>query len=666
MASHTSVSDIVSHLQKVAEDPSKIPLDVKLLQRFRDEITLKGIDNQSRTRLLSQLSTLIPKLDPRLGQDPTLLAQIVEELIQPSSFTFSDAQSIEPRVDYVAGLQPGATPINRVVLKLLEKASYSAGDAGIVAGHPDLVRALITLWLCAEDATIAQKCLYVLVKLLNARFATPEEGRPPPMEAYRPGPSYASSLDQGLMWRRLVNDKDVYGLIFAICSPKGKDPFHMTERQKTTAQGRLLDFLLIYADHPMVCHSQIAQLESEYNTVNGLLEFGALHMVDAENDMLMHMTLIFFYTKYVQAEFPDEDSIVWPSYSDIGDRSYLDSRLSFLESHGVHQHNVQHYLSPSLRDPSDSFLHAAYSKYFAAYLRSHQRHFLGDKAVIQQTLSHLSSSLGAVSSHQWGNNRAPADDLHIISSLPTLALVPVAGSSAIILEIPHKPFNSHAINTLSTIFHGPLQPPYPPDRAIYDNDYAAARVLYYLYYHEHQNLWRNVVQAATSGVVLEEIALAAIRFIRSLASAEWRPLSSTRDASTNSSGSLLPTEDELICKCPTALATSSNGRRYMPATGLQVLFASPVIEIVLPYLCSPPTAKSNPTHTGYNIAVAKHDLLLYLDSLLQKLVGDSTGPAAGQNLEMARVAHEAIRRVIRMGPFGSGVQPGGEIATLEM
>ena len=68
---------------------------------------------------------------------------------------------------------------------------------GIVAGKPDVVGALVRLWLCTTDTAVASKAHDVLLGLLMADDI---------------GVEGQGFVESGLLWRRVFRDKDIYGM----------------------------------------------------------------------------------------------------------------------------------------------------------------------------------------------------------------------------------------------------------------------------------------------------------------------------------------------------------------------------------------------------------------------------------------------------------------------
>ncbi|KAL8810035.1 MAG: hypothetical protein Q9200_002910 [Gallowayella weberi] len=378
------LSDIQSHLVEVTLDPAGKALNAGLLEKFDGQVTGVQPAMPIFTQRSSQLSEVVlltlAQLLPNLQQDPSPATALIETLIRPASYTFTRVLDIQPPVDFVAGLKALFPSINHVTLSLLEKAGFKSSDAGIVAGKPEVVAALIELWLSTPTTAVALKAHQVLLALLTVG----EEGR---KLNTVPSTDHPEFYGQSLMWRRVFRDKDVYGSIYRICSlsTAGRDG-QLSKRDKTVAQGRLLD-LLVKIDCDSIRHQQLAEVESHYGVKNGgLMEFAALNMVDHENDVLMHMTLVDFLAEILK---PDHSIIQTFSMS-----NHTSSSLAFLIQTGLHARTLSYYLDASEHSSLDlTYLYSRSANYLANYCSSHPHHFLSDRSVSNRTIDRLYDSL---------------------------------------------------------------------------------------------------------------------------------------------------------------------------------------------------------------------------------------------------------------------------------
>ena len=541
--------------------------------------------------------------------------------------------SIDPPVDFVAGLAAPSPPVNTTTLNLLQKAQQRIGDVGIVAGKADVVGALIRLWLCSQDTAVARLAHEVISGLLQAEVISHED---------------IVTTEGKWMWRRVFRDRDIYGSIFSICSliTAGQDG-QQSKREKTVAQARLLDMIL-RIDGDAVRQSQIPEIENQYGVKEGgLLHFAAIHMVDYQNDVLMHVNLLDFYAMYLSGK-----QKMLPQRSEqITNPSTQPSTfpLDFLRQYGIHQRALAYYLNPEAQDPVDiSFLYGRSANYLSTWASIYPNDFL-EPRVVEATLGRLLNVLRNVSPGQWAQGRAPKDDLHVLASLPRVVLIPRRQSPSPLFLIPSKPADQEAFLTLAYVFNG------SQDLASEDSntENAVARALYYLYVEQHPDFWRQVVTAAET-VALKEVALAALSLMTAVITAHWALLPST--TSSSDTPFALPTEDALANKCHAP---------SLPATGIEAIMTEPAIGIVIPYLIKPAQTFSNLVGGGrgdvesaaYKVAVAKHETLIMLHEKLKDWVGNH--PEAQQMLA-------TVARRVAQGPMGGTSEVGGRVGTMEL
>lgn len=277
------------HLHELQNDTAQ-PIDVKLSEQFElylstSEAQRQGIEKWQT--IFYQIAQILPSLE----QDPTPLNKVALKLAGPLTF-----EQIK-HVDFNPGLHPAALPFHDLTLSLLEKAAENSNDAEVLASYTDVMYSIVRLWLNVEDTGLATKASNLLVRLLQSSRNSPDTLDMDGTSSYGHGP----------VWKRLFGDKDVYRLFFSSCSLR-KDPRaeqQLSKKQKTIAQARLLDWLprvgaldwdSITRSHP----SSFVDLEWT-GSKNGLLDFAAIHMVDYEDDILMHISLINFFADLIKS-----------------------------------------------------------------------------------------------------------------------------------------------------------------------------------------------------------------------------------------------------------------------------------------------------------------------------------------------------------------------------
>ncbi|KAL8884018.1 MAG: hypothetical protein Q9215_007842 [Flavoplaca cf. flavocitrina] len=637
------IADIRSHISEVASDPAGKALDPRLLEKFDGQVT-ESIPEADRDVLIHQLAGLLPTLQ----QDPTPATSLIEILVRPASYTFARVLDIDPPVDFTAGLKALFPSINLVTLSLLEKAKFKSSDAGIVAGKPEVVAALIELWLSTSNTAVSSKAHTVLLGLLIAG----ERDQ---------GATTTSSQDrydlpaQSLMWRRVFRDKDIYESIFRICSlTNAGHNGELSKRDKSVAQARLLD-LLVKIDCESIRRPQMPEVESRYGVKDGgLMEFAALKMVGYEDDVLMHMTLIDFFADLLKPGHSVIETGDFASYQ-LSSRSYEKQQLR-----AIHARTSSYYLEPKRHSSVDStYLYGRSANYLATYCSHHPAHFLSSQSVVDSSITRLLEVLNKMTPGQWAQGSTPKHDLHVLASLPRQALLPTPTSASPLFLLSAKPPNEDALQTLATVFQGPKNEHSPIDHTPSDTESqqaSAARALYWLYLDQYPTLWQHVTKAAET-VALKDTALAAIALINAIVTASWAPLPSNTNPESNQEPYALPTETQLSSKCHTS--------QPLPPTGLLAILTPPALETVLPYLLRPAQTFSNLVGGGkgdvesaaYRVAAAKYDVLVSLKSRLQEYVAET-----GELQEVVGV----VNKRLALGPMGGNSEVGGRIGTLEL
>ncbi|KAI5917686.1 hypothetical protein F4810DRAFT_716223 [Camillea tinctor] len=286
----TGVDELDKHLDELIVDPTLKPT-VKLF----DDVELQLTD--------ANIPPLIPRLLPKITdilkqyqQDPAILCSLAIKLLGPLNFT--PILSLASEEALIEAMRSPAPSANILAMTVLEKASRSPSDAAILAMMNHLVTSFLTRWLSAPQVEVGEKGSRVLGDLLDTDCDT----RPPDglsvngMEiAVRRPPG------QGLMWRRILHDRDIYGLLLSLCSrgPHQNAEGGLSTQQLSLAQGRLLRVLprLAALNFAAVTRTDFPELNQRYANFDGnggLLHFAALHMIDRE-DTLMHLSLVDFF-----------------------------------------------------------------------------------------------------------------------------------------------------------------------------------------------------------------------------------------------------------------------------------------------------------------------------------------------------------------------------------
>ncbi|KAL7629829.1 hypothetical protein AAE478_001352 [Parahypoxylon ruwenzoriense] len=286
----TGVDELEKHLDDLLADPTLSPT-----HKLFDHVELQLTD--------ANIPPLIPRLLPKITeilkqyqQDPAILCSLAIKLLSPLNFT--QILSLASEEALIQALRSPAPSANILAMTILEKAAKSPSETAILAMMNNVMTSFLTQWLSAPQVEVGEKGSRVLGDLLDVDCDT----RPPDgLSVNGMEIAVRGSPGQGLMWRRIFQDRDIYGLVLSLGS---RGPHHNTmgglsAQQLALAQGRLLRVLprLAALNFAVVTRSDFADLNQRYAGFNyngGLLHFAALHMIDKE-DMLMHLSLIDFF-----------------------------------------------------------------------------------------------------------------------------------------------------------------------------------------------------------------------------------------------------------------------------------------------------------------------------------------------------------------------------------
>lgn len=644
------------HLADVAANPAKA-LDDRLLETLNGQVlgahlqslpaasseilrlhAVGDIGDSDRTTIINEISELLPTLQ----QDPSPITALIETLISSEKFDFDRVLAIEPAIDFAAGLASSSPPINSITLILLSKAKHGRGYSEIVAGRPEMVAALIRLWLATPETAVADKAQEVLLGLLQAHHVYLAEENDEQRQMFY----------EGLMWRRFVRDRDIYGSIFALCSlsTAGKEG-QPNKRQKTVAQARLLD-LILQIDCDDLRTSQFPDIEEQYGVRNGgLLDFAALHMVDYKDDVLMHMTLIDFYTKYLCSTFHSKSIVDFPLISS--------KALDFLVEKGLHSRSMSYYLQSDNYSHDSTWLYDSSADYLSTYCFNYPTHLLDSSPPLVDTIhTRLRNILDDVSSSQWAQNLAPTHDLRVLVSLPRIALLQNMDRSSPLFFVRPQPANAVAFGTLAAIFHGDTVSHRSNLQNVDENisqEAGAARALYFRYLDNFPQLWTRVIRAAET-IALKDTALAALDLIGAVITARWAPLPTNSETNNFNSQFSLPSEPELSQKC--------HSNRPLPPSGITAVLETPALEAVIAYLLRPAQSFSNlvggrgdTESAAYKVAVRKYEVL---EMLHRELLG-----VANSAQQLGEIV-AAVKKRLGQGPMGGSSDVGGNVGTMEL
>lgn len=623
--------------------------------------------------------TLLPdllSLLPSLQQDPKPVVDLISKLLEPLSFAdvFSYTFGSSPLVE---ALRSPSKSVNLLAVEVLEKAAPSTSDVAMIAGMKDVVSELISAYLL-RDTEVSFAIADLLEQFMYTDYSGGYEAEVDVAMAGTNDEQTTRPRGQGLMWRRVFEDKDIYTKFFSLTTLKHGQ---VSKKDRTIAQARLLAILphLAKLDFDTINRSHFPDVEAQYGLKareESLLDYAALHMVDTKDDVLMHMTLLEFYTSLLRTVVPIKTALSSSSSSSsnssLSNKQHSSLSLDFLISKGIHTRAMTYYLYPDSRnvDPLDvSFLRGCSANYIATYASTYPEHILaaktagGDSLLIDDILSPILYALENASSRH--TREPPSQDLHILASLPRVALLartaPMERRDAWInspLSRIHVPsIHPDYLKTLAIIFrndeHTHLESA-ALRKEFYHSEAAAARALFFLYLDHNPKLFTYLVNAAET-IALKDMALAAIGIICALITALWEPLPTT------TSNFSLPTESQLR----SWLRNIPNDDDPLPATGLEVLLSSPAKAVIIPYLCSSPRTfnhlvggRGDAESAAYQVGVAKYDTLKRLFDVLK-------GHERRGNRRYDDV-RAVVASAVNRGPWGGVGNAGGRVGTLEL
>ena len=639
MSVPSSYNVVTSHLEQIQRDPAT-PLDISLLDKLKLELT-ESTDPVVGVTIL----TLISQLLPVLQEDPTPITAL--GTCAARNFTFTQLRSVKPPIDFVAGFKVPSPPVNLLALSLLAKAGQAPSEAAIVAGDLELVSSLVELWLSTPSTAVSQAAFDAIWALLEIDLVSALESA-----EYHGNDIRESPEGQGLVWRRFFSGR-VYGLLFSLCSLREDGP--LSKREKTIAQGRLMDFLVKAGRRrwDLISTPRVPEIETKYQCTS-ILHFVTCGMVDT-SDVLMHMTLLNFFRELLDIDGPG-----------LLSRSYVQSTstisspaLDFLIAQGLHSRVLGYYLDESQLDSVDTlYLSSPVMGYVAEYAKLYPNHLLqGSRSLVGGILFRIRRAL-AISPAQWGHGPLPSGHLLILSSLPRVLLVNVYGQDSDPLQlVPTRPANNEVLDTLGRIFHGPIKSDVPTlmesnssgkTATDWSRESAAARVLYFMYLNHHGTIWDDVVYAA--GILaMKDVTLAAHSFMRAVITANWQPL--TPEVTLPGSQFPLPSEEQL----QRLFSIAAGEQTALPSSGAWVALTPPALTTLLPYLFSPPRTYSEFAGGGasdaqnvvWKVATAKYEVLVALYTTLKD---------SGSQAEEFEDILQTIRQRVNQGPLGPSVE----------
>ncbi|POS88263.1 hypothetical protein EPUL_000611 [Erysiphe pulchra] len=303
------------HLQMILKNPDTC-LDEKLIDEVRLQLTGMSLYTNSGAPglefyggmliaaegdmpiVIPRLLPLLTKILPSYPKNPGILSELTEKLLR--SLEFTQVLAVAPEESLLLALQSPFSAAILLGISIISKASLAPSHTAILSNMKPLVHTFIQVWLSSPDVAVGEAATQTLGDLLEMDCDCRKTLSPCLMSRVK-DLNIGSNLPlgQGLLWRRIFQDQDIYKLLFSLCdlSSCEKDEFRLDRRQISIAQGRLLQLLprLATLNFQIISQSQFPMIEKIHiGRPSGILYFAATKMIDKE-DLLINMILITFF-----------------------------------------------------------------------------------------------------------------------------------------------------------------------------------------------------------------------------------------------------------------------------------------------------------------------------------------------------------------------------------
>ncbi|KAI1626880.1 hypothetical protein EDD37DRAFT_236780 [Exophiala viscosa] len=284
--------EVFAHLAAVESEPQTQLLDEDLLKRAE-----RSLDLSTPKELLWRLLETGERLLQILQQDPRPLTRLLERNV--SLLPFDELKATISAEKLEEGLNSPSAPVQLLCLAYLRKVAESPSGASFVAASSSLVQCLITIWLSSESTEVAERSL----ESIEALLAVDSHDS---ITVLATNGGLGEAQGQGLLWRRVFTDPDVYSILFDWTSLriskrgiKTKQGLHLV----TISQARLYDFIarLAHYNWAAISTSTLPAVETRYvpenddsQPVGGLLLYAASHMIDTSDVLMKALRQDFF------------------------------------------------------------------------------------------------------------------------------------------------------------------------------------------------------------------------------------------------------------------------------------------------------------------------------------------------------------------------------------
>jgi hypothetical protein len=288
-----SFQELFAHLEEVEEDPQH--------KRLNSDILRDAQNNLSSTTPREILWSLLANGERLLNviqEDPRPLTRLLE--VDISFIPFDEIKDAMPSHKLLEGLLSPSTSVQVLCLAYLRKAADSPSGVAWVGSNAGIVKQFITTWLTSDSTEVTERALEALMVLLGVdhvdrKVIVEEKGLK------------GEAQGQGLLWRRLFRDPEIYALFFhwtSLKSPEYREKSKQAIHRLTISQGRLFDFIARVAelDWSNITVSHFPEIEANYSSHDtqdsrvgvSLLQYAASGMIDNTDPLMSFLRSDFF------------------------------------------------------------------------------------------------------------------------------------------------------------------------------------------------------------------------------------------------------------------------------------------------------------------------------------------------------------------------------------
>jgi len=284
---------VFEHLQHVEQQPQALLLDDDLLKRAE-----RSLDASTPQHLLWQLLGTGERLLQLLQQDPRPLTRLLERTVL--LIPFDDLKNAISADKLEEGLNSPSVPVQLLCLAYISKAADTPSGASFVAASSSLVKCLVTTWLSSESTEVAERSVEAISALLTV-------DSPGTLTMIAAEGRMAETQGQGLLWRRIFQDPEVYSVLFEWTSLSSSRRDIKTKKGMqlvTISQARLFDFIVRASqlDWTAITTSSLPEIEDKYvsssttieHPYGGILRYAASHMIDRKDYLMEFLRQDFF------------------------------------------------------------------------------------------------------------------------------------------------------------------------------------------------------------------------------------------------------------------------------------------------------------------------------------------------------------------------------------